>query len=64
MESKIILRKRHIGGYKYRNCPDCKTEIETEHPIRIEMPYCGSCGKSVEDISHKYCGWCGSEFED
>ncbi|MFB0847311.1 hypothetical protein [Paenibacillus oleatilyticus] len=61
--AQIVHIERYYGGYRYVNCPECKTEIQTSNPILLKLPYCGSCGKSVADAAHKYCGWCGSKFD-
>lgn len=58
----IKMIKRHVGGYRYANCPECKTEFEIEKPIQLKLPYCGGCGKYVADASHKFCGFCGAQF--
>ncbi len=60
---KIAHIQRYFGNYRYVNCPDCKTEIQTSKPIVLKLPYCGNCGKCVEDAAHKYCGWCGCKFD-
>jgi hypothetical protein len=61
--AKIIHRERHVGGYRYVNCPECKTEIQTEKPILLPMPYCGECGMIVFDAAQKFCCWCGCKFD-
>jgi hypothetical protein len=60
--AKIVYEKRVAGGYEYIKCPTCKTEIETRHPIELELPYCGDCGRMVLDAEQVYCCWCGQEF--
>lgn len=30
----------------------------TKH-VEVHLPYCGQCGKVIDDIGQKYCGWCG-----
>lgn len=62
--AKIVHKQRHFGGYTYVNCPECKTEIQTSKPVMAKLPYCGSCGKSVDGAAHKFCGWCGVKFDD
>jgi transcription elongation factor Elf1 len=61
--NQIVLKKRTVGGYKYSKCEECKHEKMIEKPIQLDLPYCGSCGKSVEDANQKFCGWCGIQFE-
>lgn len=58
------MKDRTIGGYKYINCPECEHEIRTEKPIRLDLPYCGECGKAIEDPNQNYCGWCGCALND
>ena len=62
-KTNIIWHKRSVGGYRYIQCPECKTELQTEKPSHLDMPYCGVCGMSIADLAHKFCGWCGVELE-
>lgn len=58
----IVWIRRHFGGYRYHNCSNCGHEDMIQKPIEISLPYCGDCGKAIEDASHNYCGWCGSRI--
>lgn len=61
--TKIVFKKRVIGG---QNEVRCKCGEVTEERIsnsRTELPYCGSCGKCVLDLQQNYCMWCGNKFE-
>lgn len=60
--AKMVMRLRHVGGYRYVRCENCRHEMQTEKPIQLHMPYCGECGMIVLDLMQKYCCWCGSEF--
>lgn len=62
--AEMIYKSRSLGGHRYKTCPNCHHEIETEHPIRLDMPYCGDCGKIVLDANQQYCCWCGERFEE
>lgn len=66
MIAKVAFKEwkaRNIGGYEYVNCPECQTEIETNHPVQLDMPYCSDCKMIVLDANQKYCCWCGVEFK-
>lgn len=46
-------------------CKSCGEEVvKTVPEFKLKMPYCGDCGKSIENIGHKYCGWCGAKITD
>lgn len=66
--ANMVMRKRHVGGFKYYNgkCDHCGSSIceEIDHPAELEMPYCGGCGMIVFDATQKYCGFCGIRFND
>jgi transcription elongation factor Elf1 len=59
----ITVKSRNISG-KYFTCPECKVETQIQKPLTLNSPYCGACGKSIEDAAHKFCGWCGVGLED
>lgn len=59
----IVWKDRHVGGYKYIQCPQCKKEIETEHPIDTKYPYCSRCGSLLEDSFMNYCPSCGARMD-
>jgi hypothetical protein len=63
-EAKMVYHKKVCGGYKYVDCPTCKSSIEISRSCELEMPYCGSCGKIVLDAAQKYCCWCGKAFNE
>lgn len=60
--AEIVHKERIVGGYEYKQCPTCKTEIEIRHPSEMHMPYCSDCGRIVLDAEQKYCCWCGMKF--
>lgn len=62
--ARIIYKERHIGGYKYTQCPRCNHEFEIEHPMEFKMPYCSTCGKIILDAAQNYCCWCGEKIEE
>jgi len=35
-----------------------------EHPIEIDLPYCGKCGHYIPDANAKYCINCGCKIID
>jgi transcription initiation factor TFIIIB Brf1 subunit/transcription initiation factor TFIIB len=59
----IVWKRRHVGGYRYHNCEECRHSNTIQKPVELSMPYCGKCGMSIEDAAHKYCGWCGFQLE-
>ena len=65
--SKIIWKSRLVGGYRYKKY-ECECgrgkEIEIEHPVKLKLPYCGFCGKTLLDANQNYCGWCGKNLEE
>lgn len=61
--AKIVMKRRHFGGYRYHKCKSCGNEDTIQKPIEINLPYCGSCGMSIVDAAHKFCGWCGISIE-
>ncbi len=65
--SKVNMRTRHIPAGKtifdkLGNVVDGGFMAFTKH-IVIKMPYCGACGKSIDDAGHKFCGWCGVSID-
>lgn len=51
---------------KKHACSDCGSEntfVFTSQE-RVDMPYCGNCGKIVYDICQKYCCYCGIKFKN
>ena len=61
---KVKMVKRHFHGKPEIGCPECgKIVQEATKAITLEMPYCGSCGKRIEDAAHQYCGHCGEELD-
>ena len=59
----IVWKDRRVGGYKYIQCPQCKKEIETEHPIDTKYPYCSRCGSLLADSFMNYCPSCGARMD-
>lgn len=58
----VVMRKRQLPG-KYTTCPGCGVTQELDKPIALKMPYCGGCGKSIDDAGHDFCGWCGTKID-
>lgn len=58
----MVNRQRTVKGI-YISCTGCNTEMEIEKPVTVNVPYCGSCGKIVLDVTQKYCCWCGCKFD-
>lgn len=61
---RIVMKERHDGGYEYSTCSECRHVQTIKKPSHVKLPYCGECGKAVEDQEQKYCGWCGCQFEE
>jgi predicted amidophosphoribosyltransferase len=62
--NKIKMAKRYIHGNPEIRCPSCVKIVQEEtKAITLQMPYCGSCGKRIEDAGHKYCGCCGDTLD-
>lgn len=60
MSQVVKMIKRLFKGTEPIKCPDCgKIAQEATNDLMIHMPYCGSCGKRIEDASQNYCGHCG-----
>lgn len=61
----IVMRHKNAeGGYRYVECPDCHKQIEAQHPIEIDLPYCGGCGHAVWDGGAKFCSECGRALQE
>ncbi|MFA5659125.1 MAG: hypothetical protein WC900_07560 [Oscillospiraceae bacterium] len=55
-----VLKHRHIGSYKYADCPECRAEIEIEHPVECDIPYCSNCGAQLAESFQNVCPRCGA----
>lgn len=60
---KVVMKRRHFGGYRYHKCTKCGNEDTIQKPVEADLLYCGGCGMCIEDVSHKFCGWCGVNIE-
>lgn len=60
----VVYHHRHLCGYEYITCPECKTEIQIAKPVEGDYPYCGGCGKVVLDAEQSFCGWCGNSLKE
>ena len=58
----IVWRHRHSGGYEYKECPACGTEIETRRPVEADEPYCSECGAQMAESFQRICPRCGAHM--
>jgi len=62
--NKVSMRKRNFHGDCEIKCHECgKVVREATKTIRLDMPYCGGCGKRIDDAVQRYCGHCGEELD-
>ena len=58
--AKVKMIKRLFKGKGTIVCPECgETVQDATNDILIFVPYCGHCGKRIEDAVQDYCGHCG-----
>lgn len=62
--AKVKLVPRTFGEIPAIVCPECKRVLrEKVSKTIIRMPYCGKCGRRIEDAAHNFCGNCGEKVE-
>jgi len=62
--ARVRMIKRNIYGKSEIKCRECgKIVQEAEKILRLNMPYCGSCDKRIEDATQAYCGHCGEKLD-
>lgn len=62
--AKIKMCKRNIYGNQEIKCHECgNITQQAGKTIRLDMPYCGSCGKRIDDAVQNYCGHCGDKLD-
>lgn len=58
---KMIKRTLHGEPSIICKCGEVvKNGLKT---ITLSMPYCGHCGKRIDDAGQSFCGWCGKGID-
>ena len=62
--AKVKMIKRLFKGKEAIICHECSKIVkEATDDILIFVPYCGDCGKRIEDAAHNFCGNCGEQLD-
>jgi len=61
---KVKIVERYLKEKPEIVCSKCGDIVRSAAPmVKIKVPYCGNCGKRIEDAEQKYCGYCGQELD-